>query len=138
MENEEVEKQTETFVRVLFVGDRPSKDNLSSRAFIGSRSGTTLMEWITRMGIDEDSYMAINRTDEFFVACAKSFQNQGKPIISLGNNAHKALLKAGLFHYCLPHPSGLNRKNNDKKFVDVSLKRCKRYIDALEAFVKGN
>jgi uracil-DNA glycosylase len=128
-------KQTDTYVKVLFVGDRPSVQNLSAnRAFIGSRSGTVLMQWLEKLEISVDNYMAINRTDEFFIDCAKSFANQSKPVVSLGNNAHKALLKAGIFHYRLPHPSGLNRKNNDKKTVEALLTRCKRYIDTLEAF----
>jgi uracil-DNA glycosylase len=118
-------------MKVLFVGDKPSAKNLDPDiAFEGSRSGETLKTWAKSMGLNDDDYTAINRVDEFFVECCKSFVKADKAVISLGVRAHKALLKAGVFHFPLPHPSGLNRKINDKDKLNRELSRCMNYINS--------
>lgn len=118
-------------MKVLFVGDKPSAKNFDPKvAFEGSKSGETLKAWAKLMGLRKQDYMAINRVDEFFVECCKSFSNADKAIITLGVHAHKALLKAGVPHFPLPHPSGLNRKLNDKKALAANLARCFQYVQA--------
>lgn len=121
--------------RVLFVGDSPSKANTNPiMAFIGSRSGKTLEAWTERLGLKLGEYMMINRTDEFFADCARSFYKSSRPVISLGVKADVALSKANVPHFSLPHPSGLNRKLNDKKTLGLTLSRCRRHIDAIQEF----
>ena len=39
------------------------------------------------------------------------------------------LSKIGVEHFKLPHPSGLNRKLNDKKYVNKVLKECYEYCN---------
>lgn len=52
-------------------------------------------------------------------------------VVALGSAAKKYLLKAGINEFfVLPHPSGLNRKLNDKKFVEDTLEKCQEYIYA--------
>lgn len=52
-----------------------------------------------------------------------------KKVIALGNVASEALIKINVDHFKLPHPSGLNRKLNDKKYVTRVLKECKEYYE---------
>jgi len=50
-------------------------------------------------------------------------------VIALGNIASEALTKIGVKHFKLPHPSGLNRKLNDKNYINKVLKECKEYYE---------
>ncbi len=134
-EESELEEVWPSELNVLFVGDRPSKHNKSTNvAFLGSKSGVTLAEWIDFMSIEPGNYMAINRVDEFFRECALSFYKRQKPVVALGVLAHKALEKAGIPHFSLPHPSGLNRVLNNKVKTKALLAKCKAYIKAHEEF----
>lgn len=118
-------------MKVLFVGDKPSAKNLDPNvAFEGTKSGETLKQWCKLMGLHRSDYEAINRVDEFFVECCRSFVKNDKAVVSLGVKAHQALLKAGIPHFPLPHPSGLNRKLNDKNSLSAELARCFQYIKA--------
>ncbi len=49
-------------------------------------------------------------------------------VICLGKVAHKALQALGISHFEAPHPSGLNRKLNDKIYVDNMLNDMKEYL----------
>jgi hypothetical protein len=49
-------------------------------------------------------------------------------IITLGKTADTALDIMGIHHFCLPHPSGLNRQLNQSGYVDQKLKECKDYL----------
>jgi len=40
----------------------------------------------------------------------------------------KTLKSLGCEHFLMDHPSGLNRKLNDEKYVKSILKACKDYI----------
>lgn len=48
--------------------------------------------------------------------------------IALGETAAEELKKRRVNHFKLPHPSGLNRKLNDKQEISRLLYRCKKYI----------
>lgn len=49
-------------------------------------------------------------------------------IIALGNFPSAALKKINVDHFTLPHPSGLNRKLNDKTYELEQLELCRNYI----------
>jgi len=49
-------------------------------------------------------------------------------VLALGNFASEMLGILNINHYMMPHPSPLNRKLNDKKWVAQMLKECSRYI----------
>ena len=68
---------------------------------------------ITKKDIDYDRLYTISKGYE--------------KVIALGNVASEALTKINVDHFKLPHPSGLNRKLNDKKYVTQLLKECKEY-----------
>lgn len=115
-------------MRVLFVGDKPSKHNLDPDvAFEGTRSMTTLLTWIEFLGLSLGEYRIINRNHPSFETTINLFNDCA--IIALGEEASKALNAIEEPHFKLPHPSGLNRKLNDKAYILAILRECKYYIN---------
>ncbi len=111
---------------ILFVGDRPSKYTDPDHPFKGARCEPKLLSWIKQLSIDK--YRIINRVDpDFEIVIFVQMVNE-RPIIALGNNASKALKHYK--HFKLPHPSGRNRKLNDKEYEISILKQCKEWLEA--------
>jgi uracil-DNA glycosylase len=50
-------------------------------------------------------------------------------IVALGKVATKALQERKVSFLSMPHPSGLNRKLNDSKYVERCLDRLRSYVD---------
>ena len=123
---------------VLFVGDKPSKKNKNKDvAFVGTKSYKTLLDWIYQLDVSIMDAFMCNTTDSFDKYSEGYEVNTGghtlwihdkDAIIALGENASKHLSSLGIGHFVMPHPSGLNRKLNDKKWLKKKLKECKRYI----------
>lgn len=135
MEELELEDIQQIEPMVLFVGDKPSKNNTNQKiAFQGTRSGKVLEEWAIALELVPDAYIAINRVDPYFLDCAISFYKCQKAIIALGTEADKALTRFGIPHFTLPHPSGRNRALNDRNALTRLLGGCKSYIVAHEMF----
>ena len=113
---------------ILFVGDKLFKlMKPGARPFEGAKCEKRLKEWIERLAPNNPSIRIVNRVDFNFMNEAIAAYRNGYPIIALGKNASKALLD--IPHFSLPHPSGLNRKINDKALVQSELDRCKRWLD---------
>ena len=110
---------------VLFVGDKPSKNSDPNHAFKGAKCEARLKEWIESI-IATSDYMVINRVDEYFKECVNSHVKRGNPVIALGNAASKAL--KDIPHFKLPHPSGLNRKLNNKRALRRQLDRARMFV----------
>ena len=124
--------------KIVFVGDKPSAKNIDPNVpFVGTQSYKRLLDWIFRMNIDISDVIMINK-DTLYGYGTIDFK-----FIALGNEAEKALknhsreywdvttnkpqpLKANYFK--LPHPSGLNRKINDKNYLDNILKECSEWL----------
>lgn len=116
---------------VIFVGDRPSKLNKDPEvAFIGSKSEKVLHGWIDK--IDPKEASLTNSHTHFLMLRLEVSYNLGDAIVALGDVASKRLTKADIPHFKLPHPSPRNRLNNDVKFIDNELKKCKNYLRGLE------
>lgn len=113
--------------KVLFVGDKPSKTmKFGASAFEGARCEKRLKQWVEFLLNRRHGYALINQsTDDFAELKLEGLVNWDK-IIALGNVASKAL--GNVPHFKLPHPSGSNRQNNDKQFIQRKLKECKCYI----------
>lgn len=112
---------------VLFVGDKPSRYNTNPKvAFKGARCEKRLLEWLTRMYIED--YKLINRVDDNAHKIIADFVWHNRPIVALGKNASHELKCNGVSHYALPHPSGLNRQLNNKDYIDTELLKCGKYI----------
>ena len=61
---------------------------------------------------------------ELLLACVEGYDK----VIALGGFPSRALDKIGVDHFMLPHPSGLNRKLNDKEYEKRILEECDAYI----------
>lgn len=117
--------------KILLVGDKPSKKNLDPRiAFVGTPSYKTLQKWLQVMVPEKADIVAINRVDPGFTTHLISCSLEGRKIIACGEEAAKALVNYGVVNFFrLPHPSGRNRKLNDKKYVEAILLKCKAWIE---------
>lgn len=114
--------------KVVFVGDEPSASNVDpSIAFVGAKSFKTLVKWIKF--IDPDYYICLNSHTEGCIQAIKVLHENGFIIVALGKKASERLDSFWNFHFVLPHPSGLNRKLNDKEYVDKCLSNIKRWIN---------
>lgn len=124
---------------IIFVGDRPGRKNLDPNIpFVGTQSYKKLLEWIWYLDVDINNVILMNK-DEFdydYVSCRITRNGctiSDKPrdckIVVLGNNAEEVVDMYGMLNYFkLPHPSGLNRKLNDKKWLQKELSKCKKYL----------
>lgn len=126
-------------MKVLFVGACPSRLNTCPLiAFAGSRSEGRLNDWISLLGVKD--YLITNaspkvlgrgerlRSADFDLVNLKVMADQCDRVIALGNCASRALRKAGIPHYKMPHPSPRNRKLNDKEFIYRKLVACRLYL----------
>lgn len=111
----------------VFVGDEPSKLNTNKDlAFVGSRSHPTLISWLKKL--KPDVPLVLNSNTEDLVYRIMSWYRKGAAIVALGNKASARMEKLGIDHFKLPHPSPRNRQLNNKKFIDLELRKCKNYL----------
>lgn len=116
--------------RVLIVGINPS--NLKADR---STTWRRLPAWADRLGLDifaftncipnQGKYSHKDIDYDILAACTVGHEK----VIALGNFVSKALEKINVEHFILPHPSGLNRKLNDKAYEDEMLLLCEEYLN---------
>lgn len=122
---------------IVFVGDKPSKKNVNPKIpFVGTQSYKKLLEWIWEMDINITNVELRNASEpwvEGYLAMCEKLGNDNViddiKFVCLGNKASDLFTKYSHPHFKLPHPSGLNRKTNDKKYIKEQLKLCKEYIN---------
>lgn len=132
-------------MKILFLGQNPAEAS-PKLAFVGTKSGKTLDQWIFQSSIPVDQPIVFANVFDFptisnkplkasdITSAAKSSffleKIEGCDIVfSCGKQASKAVAIA-MAHFglqsikavSLPHPSGLNRKLNDKAFVNQTIK----------------
>lgn len=126
---------------ILFIGSNPSQRASSTEAFASdTASGRILRSWIEGIegNIVFDNIVSRvtknNRPlhpNEISRASAPLLEriNRIRPdrLIALGKSAAQALSKLKLDFLELPHPSGLNRKLNDKDYVAQQVAALKAY-----------
>jgi len=120
-------------IKVLFVGSSPSRKNtISWIPFVGTKSAKTLKSWMLELGVQGkvmNAYPTVNHAQNISnLFRLKAAADRFDKIIALGDTAHKALLDANIEHFVLPHPSGLNRKLNDKQYVQQILDKCRIFL----------
>lgn len=117
-------------MKVLIVGDRPSSLNYDPKVpFKGAKCEKRLDDWLSYIG--SMNCKIINQIDfehDEIIDLLEMYSRMYSKVkvIALGNNASKALKT--IEHFKLPHPSGLNRKLNDKKFEKEQLKLCRKWL----------
>lgn len=124
--------------RVLFVGQSPKTYLNKKEPFVGTTSYRRLMTWLNCLGPDVQ-VLFTNATQEVagksitendLMELNKVIQDFDPDyIIALGKLASNALTHIDVAHLAGPHPSGLNRKLNDKQFVDKWLKLMIEYVN---------
>lgn len=118
-------------VKVVFVGDCPSATNVSPDiAFVGAKCFPTVVNWIKELA--PDYYVCLNSDTISQISDIKVLFNSGFKVVAFGKKASERLEKAGIGHCMMPHPSGLNRKLNDKKAVALELYHAHSYIIGLK------
>lgn len=121
-------------IRVLFVGDKPPKNELNDN-FLSYQNYKVFLGWLKLLGIKEYEVIGINRVDPYFLESAQSFTKKNLPIIALGTGAHKSLSDAKILHHSLPHPMSQSYSRT-KGQLGILLRRAKLYIDSIELFYK--
>jgi len=128
---------------ILFVGSNPSNSSTCDTAFHGStKSSKILTEWSKDLPPVKCHINVMNKKTEGnrplkkgeIVANLDRLKDdlrciEPKYVIALGKTAAKALTLLGVPHYEMPHPSGCNRKLNDKEFVAGKVKGLIEYCN---------
>lgn len=115
-------------IKVVFVGDSPSKTNVDDNiAFVGSKCFIKVVDWI-KNEIQPDYYICLNSDRSTFFDSIHGLERAGFSVVALGNRASKRLTTWGIEHFKLPHPSGLNRKLNNKAFTRNELLKAHYYV----------
>ena len=127
---------------ILFVGSNPSHLNNNPHIpFHGSRSEKNFNEWSNRL-VPNGNYKVVNvsnaltphnrplREDEFdlLTLSINALDPEINRVIALGNTASIALEMIGIKYFKLPHPSPLNRKINNKIYLDAILEECEKWL----------
>ena len=102
-----------------------------AKPFEGAACEKRFKSWLKYLKLKNKwpEVLLINQSDWFYEDFSIWYYDCGyKKIIALGNNASKAL--KGLPHFKLPHPSGLNRQTNDKKFINQKLRECRKWLNS--------
>lgn len=115
-------------MKVLVVGLNPSK--LDGK----SPSLKTLNRWLTDLNVMSYSFMNIYQDYQINEKTSqadliRAYSKSYDKIIALGRTVAVHLDHMEIDHFVMPHPSGLNRLLNDKKFVDLKLQACKNYLE---------
>ena len=113
---------------IVFVGDKPSRLNKDPNlAFVGAKCYKRLLKWITFL--DAENYKLINSHNS---DCSLAIQYLNIfphiKFIALGKVASARLQRLDVVHYKLDHPSGLNRKLNDKQYEFDMLNKCREWL----------
>lgn len=117
--------------RVLIVGINPSAAKLGHNT-----TWRRLPRWADALGIDKFSFTncisnpgPYKFSDVDLNMMKKCTEGHDK-VVALGNFASNVLKKINVDHFTLPHPSGLNRKLNDREYELKVLSECHEYIKA--------
>ena len=131
--------------KVIFVGSNPSEKSPDLGAFHPkTQSGKRLQQWIEEAGISEavslnisNSKTTKNKPLTTLEAADLSYDLEnrirnhmeaGTKVVALGNTAEFALSYTDLEFLSMPHPSGRNRKLNDKVYANEQLEKLKKYV----------
>lgn len=121
---------------IIVVGDKPGKKNVDPNIpFVGTQSYKTLLGWIWEMDIDISQVYLCNKDSEDLSFWYDQYRKKDRCVrfICLGEASDKKLSRDGIeIRFKLPHPSGLNRKLNDKEWLAEQLKLCKEWLDEQE------
>ena len=131
-------------MRIVFVGQNPSRSSNQVEAFIGTRSGRTLHGWLPRIGVLQSDEVS------FINACEQRTEGNRRPsvkavdhielsrrirslrpdvVFAVGSFAAQILSKTNLEYRHLWHPSGLNRLPNSQAQLELHLSMHAAFVD---------
>ena len=127
-------------MRILIVGQNPSSKNTDVEVpFEGTASGRRLKKWLKELGLEGADITFKNASYVVDRAPKASEIRSDIPWfcfharIALGEQASRALLSSGCpynGYFRLPHPSGLNRKLNNKEELANQIHLCREYLNS--------
>ena len=132
-------------LKILFIGSNPSQKAESDEAFTSDTasgrivrswvegiSGTILFDNIVSQKTENNRPLNSNEMALATVSLLERI-NRINPdrLVALGKSAAKTLKKMKLNFLEMPHPSGLNRKLNDKIYVEEKIKALKAFCTRL-------
>lgn len=123
-------------IKVVFVGDEPSRTNIDPDIpFVGAKCFQRLTEWIKELNVDY--YICLNSNKDSDMVKIDRLVKEGFKVVALGCKASDRLVKSQINHHPMPHPSGLNRKLNDKHYMSLELMHCYEYVHNIREPVSG-
>jgi uracil-DNA glycosylase len=128
-------------LKILFIGSNPStragtseaftEDTVSGRilrTWIEGISGTILFDNIVSLVTENNRPLNSNEMAHASVSLLERIKGINPDrLVALGKSASGILTKLGLKHLEMPHPSGLNRKLNDRSYCDEKIAALKLY-----------
>jgi len=115
------------------VGLNPSKLKVSTSkgsAFV------RFTQWMDTIGVHYYSFVNLSgdpNWDFRFTTIDKQFiidiLSEHDKIVCWGDRVTSYVKRLGFECFTLPHPSGLNRKINNHKYITHTLKECKEYLN---------
>lgn len=118
-------------IKIAFIGDKPSKSNTSEYIpFVGAKCFPKLISWIKEL--NPDYYIVLNSINVSDHIRILALKNTDFKFVALGKNAATWLKTYNIDHFEMPHPSGLNRKLNDEKYVKKTLEECYFYLRSIK------
>ena len=118
---------------LIFLGLNPSKLKVS----VGRNTAhIRFTEWLDVLGLKSAHFANLSPDPEWDMKF-KTFDHDDvktglaeyNKIVTWGDKVSNYIKRLGISNHCvIPHPSGLNRKINDHKYVMHTLEKCKEYI----------
>lgn len=131
-------------MKIVFVGSNPSSASIDETAFHKStRSSEVLSQWVctiegTKEFLNVSSIktqnnrpLKLSEIKSALPELARRLQEiRADRIVALGKVATKALTLLGEHFFEMPHPSGMNRKLNDKVYMQQKIKELVEHCSA--------
>ena len=115
-------------MKVLVLGLNPSKQ-LGKSATL-----KRLREWLEVLELQyvsfDNIYPGFNQFSlkDINADYIREISQASEKVLALGRRVSDILGLMGIDHFCLPHPSGLNRQLNNSKVIESKLMECKSYL----------
>jgi hypothetical protein len=121
---------------VLFLAQNPKTAHNVLHPLDGTRSKRTFDMWLRMLGSPDHVLMNASQRlgrvswKQYDAANVAHAAAQCTHHVALGAYASGLLERLGVVHFTLPHPSGLNRKLNDRAELEAQLRLCRLYVQS--------
>lgn len=122
------------------IAQNPKTEHNLSYPLEGTKSGDTIIKWVTSIAYDCNFLVSnasntigkpiVTEDDMSRLREEYSFYRPEK-IITFGRVAERTISELGWEYFKMPHPSGLNRKLNNRHYVDKMIQDMVTYIRSI-------